>query len=157
MSETIIKTWGVVSDTHGLMREEVFPHLEGVEHILHAGDVGDMKIIERLNQIAPVTAVRGNIDRRSAAAELPLIEHIEFDQHLISMVHIREDLDLIPEAAGIPLVVFGHTHQPLIQHKGPVCYFNPGSIGPRRFSLPISMGRLHLLADGTLLPELIEL
>ncbi|HSG69194.1 MAG TPA: metallophosphoesterase family protein [Planctomycetaceae bacterium] len=157
MSLQIERTWGVISDTHGLLRSEAFEHLKEVERILHAGDVGNPEVIERLVELAPVQAVRGNVDRGGWANVLPMTEAIEFGPHLLYLIHILDDIDLIPEAAGISTVIYGHTHVPKIEEKQGVTYFNPGSLGPRRFSLPVSMGRLHLLSDGSLLPELIEL
>lgn len=157
MSTQIERTWGVISDTHGLLRPEAFEHLEGVERILHAGDVGKLEVIERLNELAPVQAVRGNVDRGDWADVLPMTEAIEFGPHLLYLIHILDDIDLIPEAAEISMVIYGHTHVPKIDEKNGVTYFNPGSLGPRRFSLPVSMGRLHLLSDGSLRPELVEL
>jgi putative phosphoesterase len=102
-------------------------------------------------------AVRGNVDQGGWANELRWHESVEIGEHLIYLTHIREEIDLNPEAAGIELVIFGHTHSPVIEQNGSVIWFNPGSIGPRRFSLPVSMGYLHLNSDGSLEPELIDL
>ncbi|HEX5283091.1 MAG TPA: metallophosphoesterase family protein [Bryocella sp.] len=135
---------GVISDTHGLLRPEALDALRGAEHILHAGDVGDIAILDRLRAIAPVTAIRGNIDTSGAIAQLPATETLELDGHLIYMLHSIADLDLKPEAAGISVVIFGHSHKPSTDtHKG-VLYLNPGSAGPRRFKLPITVAHLHL-------------
>ncbi len=135
---------GVISDTHGLLRPEASNALRGAEHILHAGDVGDITILDRLRAIAPVTAIRGNIDTNGPTAQLPATQAIELNGHLIYMLHSIADLDLKPEAAGISVVIFGHSHKPLIDiHKG-VLYFNPGSAGPRRFKLPITVAHLYL-------------
>lgn len=150
-------TIGVVSDTHGLLRDDAVAALQGVSQILHAGDVGDPEILDQLAEIAPVTAVRGNVDRGDWANELPEWETVEVGDHLIYLRHIREEIDLNPYEAGVSCVIFGHTHSPLREKKGSVIWFNPGSIGPRRFSLPISMGLLHIDQDGTLDAELIEL
>ncbi|MBD3674402.1 MAG: metallophosphoesterase family protein [Planctomycetaceae bacterium] len=152
-----METWGVISDTHGLLRPEAVEKLAGVSRILHAGDVGDARILDELQTIAPVTAVRGNVDHHDRVAELPLHEAIEFGEHLIYLTHIREEIDLDPEVAGMSMVIFGHTHSPVIEARGKVTWFNPGSIGPRRFQLPVSLGLLTLQDDGSLAPELIEL
>ena len=142
---------GVISDTHGLLRPEAVAALREVEHILHAGDVGDAAILEELGRIAPVTAIRGNIDRSGACAQLPAIELVELGGCSIYMLHDVHDLDLDPVAAGIQVVISGHSHQPLIEYKKNVLYFNPGSAGPRRFSLPISLGFLEI-KGGTVMP-----
>lgn len=147
---------GVLSDTHGLLRPEVLPALAGVSHILHAGDVGNPDILDALRQIAPVTAIRGNIDRSGPCAELPPTEAVELGGHLLYLVHALPDLDLNPQAAGISAVVYGHSHKPSITWKEGVLYLNPGSAGPRRFSLPVTLALLHL--EGAVLrAELIDL
>lgn len=144
---------GVISDTHGLLRPEATVALRGVEHILHAGDVGDAAILEQLRQVAPVTAIRGNIDRSGPCALLPDTEFVELGGMSLYMLHDRNALDLEPVAAGLAAVISGHSHQPLIEwHKG-VLYFNPGSAGPRRFSLPVSLGFLKIEA-GKIKPSL---
>lgn len=135
---------GVLSDTHGLLRPELLPSLAGVNHILHAGDVGDPSILDDLRRIAPVTAIRGNIDRSGTCAALPATEVIELAGCLIYMLHALKDLDLHPHAAGISIVVYGHSHQPSIEYRDSVLYLNPGSAGPRRFNLPISFARLRI-------------
>ena len=147
---------GVLSDTHGLLRPEVLPALAGVDYILHAGDVGNPEILDRLREVAPVTAIRGNIDRSGPCAELPSTEAIELGGHLFYLVHALPDLDLNPKAAGIAAVIYGHSHKPSITWKDGVLYVNPGSAGPRRFFLPITLAMLHL-ENGTLHPELIDL
>ncbi|HEY6449024.1 MAG TPA: metallophosphoesterase family protein [Acidobacteriaceae bacterium] len=135
---------GVISDTHGLLRPEALAALGGSEHILHAGDVGDIAILDRLRAIAPVTAIRGNVDVGGACSLLPGTEMVELGGRLIYMLHDRQTLDLDPVAAGIAVVVSGHSHRPAIQrHKG-ILYFNPGSAGPRRFSLPVTVGFLTM-------------
>jgi uncharacterized protein len=144
---------GIISDTHGLLRPEAVVALRGVEHILHAGDVGDPIILEHLQQIAPVTAIRGNIDRSGPCALLPETEWIEFGGVSLYMLHDRNQLDLDPAAAGIAAIISGHSHQPLIEQRKDVLYFNPGSAGPRRFSLPISLGFLDIEA-GKIEPHL---
>ena len=133
---------GVISDTHGLLRPEAIAALRGVDRILHAGDVGDPGILDRLRELAPVTAVRGNVDRGPWAAALPKTELVEVEAVSIYLLHDLAELDLKPEAAGIGAVIFGHSHQPKIEKRNGVLYFNPGSAGPRRFRLPISLGRL---------------
>jgi uncharacterized protein len=139
---------GVISDTHGLLRPEALAALAGVEHILHAGDVGDPGILDRLRAIAPVTAIRGNVDGCGACAQLPDTELVELGGRAIYMLHDREALDLDPVAAGIAVVVSGHSHRPsMLRHKG-VLYFNPGSAGPRRFSLPVTVGMLRVTENG---------
>lgn len=135
---------GVISDTHGLLRAEVPLLLAGVEHILHAGDVGDIRILETLRAIAPTTAIRGNIDLHGATASLPATEAIELGGHFLYMLHSINDLDLTPSAAGFSVVIFGHSHRPEIRSDRGVLYLNPGSCGPRRFSLPISVAILNL-------------
>ncbi|MFT4113590.1 metallophosphoesterase family protein [Silvibacterium sp.] len=152
---------GVISDTHGLLRPEALAALSGAEAILHAGDIGDPAIgnpaiLDVLAAIAPVTAIRGNIDRKGPCSELPAIELVELGGKSIYMLHDRHELDLDPTAAGIAAVISGHSHQPLIEWKKDVLYFNPGSAGPRRFSLPISLGFL-LIEDDRIEPQLVTL
>lgn len=138
---------GVLSDTHGLLRPEALAALRGSSHILHAGDVGDITILEALRQIAPVTAIRGNIDTHGSTAQLPATEAVELDGRLLYMVHSLADLDLKPEAAGIAVVISGHSHKPKVESRNGVLYLNPGSAGPRRFQLPITVAHLHLDAN----------
>jgi putative phosphoesterase len=145
---------GILSDTHGLLRPEVLPALRGVDHILHAGDVGDSAILDALRTIAPVTAIRGNIDIHGDCALLPATDAIELGGHLFYLVHSAQWLDVNPAAAGIRCVVSGHSHKPLIETKSGVLYLNPGSCGPRRFSLPVT---LVLMDTADMLPRLIEL
>jgi putative phosphoesterase len=135
---------GVLSDTHGLLRPELLPALAGVDHILHAGDVGDPALLAELSRIAPVTAIRGNTDAHGPNSLLPATEIIELAGCLIYMVHAREDLDLNPHAAGIAVVIYGHSHKPSIEHHHGVLYLNPGSAGPRRFNLPITCALLRI-------------
>jgi uncharacterized protein len=138
---------GVISDTHGLLRPEALNALRGATHILHAGDVGDIEILDSLRAIAPVTAIRGNIDTSGATADLPATEAIELDGRLIYMLHSLADLDLKPEAAGIAVVISGHSHKPVVESRNGVLYLNPGSAGPRRFKLPITVAHLYLDAS----------
>jgi len=147
---------GVISDTHGLLRPEAISALRGLDRILHAGDIGDAGTLARLREIAPITAVRGNVDREPWGLELPETEVVEVLGVSIYMLHDLGQLDLKPQAAGFRVVVYGHSHKPAIEEKGGVLYFNPGSAGPRRFRLPLSVGRL-LVEDGRVSGELIKL
>ena len=147
---------GVISDTHGLLRPEAVEPLRGVDRILHGGDVGTPEILKQLNTIAPVTAVRGNVDEGAWARKLPLTEVIEVDGVSIYMLHILEKLDLKPEAAGFRVVIYGHSHVPKIEENKGVLYFNPGSAGPRRFKLPVTVGRLRI-DHGTVRAEIVEI
>jgi hypothetical protein len=135
---------GVISDTHGLLRPEALQALQGAEHILHAGDVGDPEILSALGNIAPVTAIRGNIDEGGVCGHLPATELVELGGRSIYMLHDVKKLDLNPEAAGIVAVLFGHSHKPLVEWRGGVLFLNPGSAGPRRFQLPVSVAWLHI-------------
>jgi len=147
---------GVISDTHGLLRPEALTALAGVEHILHAGDVGNSDILDTLREIAPVTAIRGNIDLHGPCAELPATEALELGGCFLYILHNLEDLDLSPAAAKIDVVLFGHSHKPSSTKKDGVLYLNPGSAGPCRFSLPIALALLHL-EPGSIQSEIIEL
>ena len=147
---------GVISDTHGLLRQEALVALAGVDHILHAGDVGDVKILDALRAIAPVTAIRGNIDGSGPCSSLPATEVLELGGCLIYMVHALEDLDLSPKAAGVGMVVYGHSHQALVEERDGVLYVNPGSAGPRRFSLPVTVALVRVEA-GKPGAEIVEL
>jgi len=147
---------GVISDTHGLLRPEALEALQGCAHVLHAGDVGDDAILEFLRRIAPTTVVRGNVDHAGACAALPPTDAVELAGKLFYLIHRREDLDLHPQAAGIAAIIFGHSHQPEISWKENVLYFNPGSAGPKRFRLPVTVGILEL-ADGKMTPAIVEL
>jgi putative phosphoesterase len=146
---------GVISDTHGLLRAEAVEALRGSDHIIHAGDVGDPEILTRLLEIAPVTAVRGNVDRGSWARALPETEVLEAGELSIYVLHVLEALDLKPERAGLAAVVYGHSHVPKQETIQKVMYFNPGSAGPRRFRLPVTVGRLIVekrTIQGTIIP-----
>jgi putative phosphoesterase len=143
----------VISDTHGLLRPEALSILHNVDAILHAGDVGDFSILEKLRSIAPVTAIRGNIDQHGDCARLPATELVSLGGKNFYLIHNLDDLDLNPEAAGIHAVLYGHTHQPKNEIRNGVLYFNPGSAGPRRFDLPVSLGFITITAgdiDATL-------
>jgi|SRR5579872_3782230 len=135
---------GLISDTHGLLREEALRALEGSELIIHAGDVGDPAILEALKVIAPVVAVRGNVDTETWASALPETEVVETSAATIFVLHDAHALDLNPAAAGFHIVVSGHSHKPgRTEHDG-ILYINPGSAGPRRFQLPVTLARLNL-------------
>jgi len=135
---------GLISDTHGLLRPEALHALAGSDLILHAGDVGKAEILEDLRMIAPVIAIRGNVDVDEWAQALPETELVETETAAIYMIHDANQLDVKPEAAGIQIVLSGHSHKPSDTERGGVRYINPGSAGPRRFSLPISVARLDL-------------
>jgi uncharacterized protein len=147
---------GVISDTHGLLRPEAIAALRGSDRILHAGDVGDPRILDRLRELAPVTAVCGNVDRGPWAMALPETELVEVAGLSIYLIHDLGQLDPKPEAAGIRVVIYGHSHQPKIEEKNGVLFFNPGSAGPRRFHLPVSIGVLEIDA-GNIQKHLIKL
>jgi uncharacterized protein len=147
---------GVISDTHGLLRPEVSPALSGVDHILHLGDVGDPGILTSLAGLAPVHAVRGNIDRGGPCSRLPETDVLLFEGHYIYLLHDLGALHLDPAAAKFAAVLYGHSHKPKIERKKGVLYFNPGSCGPRRFDLPVTLGILDVLPD-RLRPHLVEL
>jgi putative phosphoesterase len=174
---------GVISDTHGLLRPEAIEALRGSERILHAGDIGAPEVLDSLAKIAPVTAIRGNIDTDPWARALPEIEIVEIGGVSIFMLHDLSRLDLKPQAAGFRVVVYGHSHQPKIDEiigekiggeigkrnegigervkeksegKNPVLYFNPGSAGPRRFKLPVTVGKL-VVENKAVRAELIRL
>jgi putative phosphoesterase len=147
---------GVISDTHGLLRAEALAALRGADIIVHAGDIGAPEILEELRRIAPVTAVRGNVDRADWARDLPETEVLEVDGVSLYVLHILEQLDLKPEAAGMGVVVYGHSHVPKQEVKQGVLYFNPGSAGPRRFTLPVAVGRL-VVERGAVRGEIVEL
>jgi putative phosphoesterase len=147
---------GVISDTHGLLRPTALEALAGAEHILHAGDVGDIAILKTLRTIAPVTAIRGNIDTDGPCARLPETEFIQLDGKAFYLIHNLRDLDLNPSAAGVSCVISGHSHRPAIETRNGVLFLNPGSAGPRRFSLPATIAIVHT-DEGILKPEIISL
>jgi uncharacterized protein len=135
---------GLISDTHGLLREEVLLALRGAQLIVHAGDVGDPKILEKLRELAPVVAVRGNVDTGSWSLGLPETAVAETSSASIYVLHDVNALDLDPAAAGFQIVVSGHSHKPGRSESKGVLYINPGSAGPRRFRLSITVARLNL-------------
>jgi hypothetical protein len=148
---------GVVSDTHGLLRPEVVTALAGVEQILHLGDVGRASILKDLGRIAPVTAVRGNMDREGACSELPETEVALVAGRYVYMLHDLSKLHLDPAAGKFAAVLFGHSHVPNFYRRKGVLYFNPGSCGPRRFDLPVSVGLLTVCENGEFAARIVNL
>lgn len=147
---------GVISDTHGLLRPEAVAALHASEVIIHAGDVGDPRILDRLRAIAPTFAVRGNVDTSAWATVLPLTDVVDVGGLQIYVLHNLADLDVNPRAAGFAAVISGHTHRPLVEIRDEVLYLNPGSAGPRRFSLPIAVARLRV-TGARLSHEIVDL
>jgi len=148
---------GVISDTHGLLRPQALDLLQGCGLILHGGDVGKPEVLERLREIAPVVAVRGNVDRDGATAKLPVTEAVEFAGHWFYLLHNLAELDLDLKAAGFSAVVCGHSHQPNIAWRDGVLYFNPGSAGPRRFSLPVCLGLVEVDRGGNVAAWIVDI
>ena len=151
-----VQTLGVIADTHGLMRPEALAALRGVDRILHAGDIGGPEVLRALEVLAPVTAVRGNNDRDAWAEAIPATEVVEASGAWLYLLHDVKTLDLDPRAAGFAAVVAGHSHRPVSEERDGVLYFNPGSAGPRRFRLPVAVGRLTVAA-GRVTGTLVEL
>jgi uncharacterized protein len=147
---------GVISDTHGLLRPQALEALRGVEHIIHAGDVGGSDILPKLRKIAPVTSIAGNVDVEAWAGKLPATEVVELGGLSFYVLHNLRAIDLKPKAAGFAAVISGHSHQPGYEFSEGVLYFNPGSAGPRRFKLPVTVGKIEI-RDGELFPEIVEL
>jgi putative phosphoesterase len=147
---------GIISDTHGLVRPEAIAALRGVDMILHAGDVGASQVLKTLNEIAPVVAVRGNNDKGEWAEALPDWEVVEIGSVSIYMLHDLKEIDISPSGAGFQVVVSGHSHKPSLEDRRGVLYVNPGSAGPRRFSLPVSIAELRVAGD-RVSADLIEL
>jgi len=147
---------GVISDTHGLLRPQALELLRGSGHIIHAGDIGAPEIVPALEQVAPVTAIRGNIDKQDWARRFPETEVVELAGVPIYIIHDAQALDLNPKAAGFVAVISGHSHRPHQQLKDGVLYFNPGSAGPRRFKLPVTLGRLEI-AQGNVKGEILNI
>jgi len=137
----------VISDTHGLLRPEVMKQLTSCEHIIHAGDIGSYDVVEQLQALAPLTIVRGNVDTADWAKGIPECDFFQLEETMIYCLHNQDYLDLDPVAAEVKLVISGHTHKPALFEKNGVMYLNPGSVGPRRFSLPISMAKVRLQGD----------
>jgi putative phosphoesterase len=138
---------GVISDTHGLLRTEALDALADVEHIIHAGDIGSADIVPQLAEIAPVTAIRGNVDTQAWARDFPPSEVVTLAGRTIYVIHDVGDLDLNPAAAGFDMVVSGHSHMPKIETRQGIVYLNSGSAGPRRFRLPITIATVDLAAE----------
>ena len=138
---------GVISDTHGLLRPEAVEALRGAQQVIHAGDVGSPEILKKLATLAPVTAVRGNVDKDAWARQLPPTQALESGGISIYVLHDLTQLDVKPEAAGFRVVISGHSHIPKQEVRNGVLYFNPGSAGPRRFKSPVSVGRLSIDRD----------
>jgi putative phosphoesterase len=149
-------TIGVISDTHGLLRPEALAALRGSQHIIHAGDIGDPGILDKLGEIAPVTAIRGNVDRSAWASSIPDTNVLEIGGITIYVIHNLQGLDLKPSAAGFAAVIYGHSHVPKREMKDGVLFFNPGSAGPRRFRLPVTLGKLRI-RNQRLETEIVEL
>jgi putative phosphoesterase len=146
---------GIISDTHGLLRPEALKALQGVDRILHGGDVGNAAVLEALREIAPVVAVRGNNDKGAWANELPQWEVAELEDVFVYMIHDLKEIDINP-AGSFQVVVSGHSHKPSIEQQRGVLYVNPGSAGPRRFDLPISIALLRVTGDQAS-AEIVEL
>ncbi len=147
---------GVISDTHGLLRPEAARKLQGCSLIIHAGDIGEIAVLEQLQQIAPVIAVRGNTDKGPWALRLKQTEYVAYEGRRFFVLHDISQLALDPKAAGVEAVIFGHSHEPSATMKDGILFLNPGSAGPRRFSLPVSMAYLRITEKG-LLPQFFEL
>ena len=138
---------GLISDTHGLLRPQALAALQGCDFIVHGGDIGNPAILAQLEGIAPVTAVRGNNDSGPAYRDVPETAHLQVGTIGLYVLHDLKQLDLDPQEAGIRVVVSGHSHKPAVQERGGVLYVNPGSAGPRRFTLPISVAELLVEAE----------
>jgi putative phosphoesterase len=151
-----MKTIGVISDTHGLLRWEAEAELAAVDHIIHAGDIGTPEILERLQRIAPVTAVRGNNDKGAWADPLPATAIVDIGGHRLYILHDIANLDVDPVATGIAAVIAGHSHKPAVTEKNGVLFVNPGSAGPRRFTLPVAVAKLFI-DNGTIRAEICNL
>jgi hypothetical protein len=135
---------GVISDTHGLLRSAALEYLDGCDLIVHAGDIGKAEVIDTLQALAPVRAIRGNVDRGVWAQHFPETDALEIEAVRLYLLHDLNTLDLDPVAAGFDVVVSGHSHRPRCEKRNGVFYINPGSAGPRRFTLPISLGKLRI-------------
>ena len=144
---------GVISDTHGLLRPEVLARLEGCDRIIHAGDVGKADVLASLQRVAPTLAVRGNVDRGQWAEQLPLEETVRWQEVGIHVLHDVKTLGIDPVAAAVRIVISGHSHRANLAERAGVTYLNPGSVGPRRFRLPVTMTCLHLSGHGKLVVE----
>ena len=147
---------GVISDTHGLLRPEAVAALRGTDLIIHAGDVGTPEVIDALRNLAPTFVVRGNVDKAHWASALQMTVHVEVGRLQFHVLHDISELDLDPAAVGYAAVVYGHSHQPSIEMRERVLFLNPGSAGPRRFKLPVSIARVSVCGQ-QLRPEIVEL
>jgi putative phosphoesterase len=152
----VVHRIGLVSDTHGLIRSEALDALRNSDLIIHCGDVGDSAVLETLRTLAPVRAVRGNNDTGLWAGALPADDVVEVGSHAIYVLHNLAELDLDPAAAGFTVVVSGHSHKPVIEKRGKILFVNPGSAGPRRFTLPVTVATLGLRA-GRCEAKIVEL
>jgi putative phosphoesterase len=147
---------GLISDTHGLLRPQALDYLRGCEHVVHGGDIGTAAVLERLAALAPLTAVRGNNDKGPWADELPEVARTRLSGVLVLVLHDLAQLDIDPATEGVRVVVSGHSHKPRIEQREGVWYVNPGSAGPRRFRLPVSVGEL-VIDGGAVRPRIHEL
>ncbi len=147
---------GVISDTHGLLRPEAEERLAGVDHIVHAGDIGSPEIVPQLRAIAPTTAIRGNVDKQAWAQSFPPREVVVLADRTIYVIHDLGELNLDPVATGLDIVISGHSHRPRVDTIDGVLYLNPGSAGPRRFGLPITLATIEMTVDA-MRPEIHEL
>ena len=147
---------GLISDTHGLIRPAALDALRGSELIIHCGDIGDPAVLQALRDLAPVRAIRGNNDKDAWASSLPACDVVEVGSHVIYVLHNLAELDLDPSAAGFTAVVFGHSHKPAIENRGKILFVNPGSAGPRRFTLPVAVATLAL-RSGRCEAKIVEL
>jgi len=146
---------GLISDTHGVLRDEAIAALKGADIILHAGDIDIPDVLDGLRTVAPLVAVRGNMDFGRLRSELPESDVVEAADHLIYMIHEIDRIDLDPAAADISAVVYGHSHRPRIEKRQGVLFINPGSAGPRRFSYPVTVARV-IIRDGQLKAEIVD-
>ena len=147
---------GVISDTHGLLRPEAVQVIESCDAIIHAGDVGSKEVLSSLEAMTPVHAVRGNVDWEPWTLKMPVNDVVEIAGRFFYVIHILDNIDIDPAAAGIDAVIYGHSHQPDLFEKNGVIYMNPGSAGPRRFTKPVSMGKIKIDENG-FYPEIINL
>jgi len=147
---------GLISDTHGLVRKEVIAALTGCQHILHAGDIDEPEVLVKLRKLAPVTVVRGNNDRGAWAEAIPVYDVVEFGAVSVYIRHDQAELDVDPRPAGLRVMMFGHSHKPLVENRDGVLFVNPGSAGPRRFKLPVAVGEL-LISSNRVDARIIEL
>ena len=147
---------GIISDTHGLLRPDAMRQLARSDHIIHAGDIGAPEVIDGLRGIAPITAIRGNVDGGAWANKYPDTELVVVGRRVIYVLHNLKEIKLDPAAVGIDVVVSGHSHRPKIETKDGVLYVNPGSAGPRRFKLPIAVASLTI-SDRTIVPQILEI